>query len=293
MAQGDQRLLKMQFHGTILRWDYLSPAPRVFPPAKVIEIFKIRSFVDQFPIQFAICAGVSAGEVKPLISDKRLSWGKRENLRLIRKLRCVTVNSGRHISYSKEPEKSARRNHQGNCCLHKFGEKLQMLWLKLTSLPLTRSLVVSKIRWFKKVKYANTTTRDTRVQPWESSEIITRKITNVFVPSCSERWSNFLEMYNLWIKTLLNNWYITSFRFSSENDRTSKIPETWLRSLAFSSLIFLWFLWCRADNFSSKNYWLRLKDAPIHLLSHPCQLSYLRSIDSPAAKWKDRSWSSF
>lgn len=208
-----------------------SPRPAIFP-AKVIEIIQIRRFVDQLPIQFAICAAVSAREVKPLISDKRFR-GKREILRLIRKLRCVTVNSSRHISYSKEPKKSERRNHQGNCCLHKFGEKLQMLWLKLPSLQLTHSLVVRKIRWFKKVKYANTTTRHSRVKPWESSEIITRKITNVFVPSCSERWSNFLEMYNLWIKTLLNNWYITSFRFSSENDWTSKIPKTWLRSLAF------------------------------------------------------------
>lgn len=136
-----------------------SSRPAIFP-AKVIEIIQIRRFVDQFPIQFAICAAVSARKVKPLISDKRF-WGKGENLRLIRKLRCVTVNSSRHISYSKEPEKSERRNHQGNCCLHKFGEKLQMLWLKPPSLSLTHSLVVRKIRWFKKVKYANTTTRHT------------------------------------------------------------------------------------------------------------------------------------
>lgn len=36
---------------------------------------------------------------------------------------------------------------------------------------------------------------------------------HILLPSCSEKWSNFLEMYNLWIKTLLNNWYITSFTF--------------------------------------------------------------------------------
>lgn len=53
---------------------------------------------------------------------------------------------------------------------------------------------------------------------WKSNEIITPKITvNLVFPfilpsfaSCSERWSNFLEIYNLWIKSLLNDWYITS-----------------------------------------------------------------------------------
>lgn len=260
-------------------------------PANVIEIFKIRSFVDQFPIQFAICAGVSAGEGKPLISDKRFFVGEKRKCSADAEIAlCNCKFRQTHFIFERNPRRVRDEIIKGAAVCINLVRSYRCCDL---SLHLSRSLVVRKIRWFEKVKYANATTRDTRVKPWESSEIITRKITNVFVPSCSERWSNFLKMYNSWIKTLLNNWYITSFRFSSENDRTSKIPETWLRSLAFSSLIFFWFLWCRADNFSSKNYWLRLKDAPIHLLSHPCQLSYLRPIDSPAAKWKDRSWSSF
>lgn len=155
-------------------------------------------------------------------------------------------------------------NHQGNCdeALAWNCEKLQMLWLKrsVDKRDVEKKNSKSDIVHSRMArKYSNNNddgvkwnhhTADNR-QPF-TSRLSLRLILPAIRIMQRRRWSNFLEIYNLWIKTLLNNWYITSF---SEN---VQIPKTWLRLLSDSAF---WSTHCCADKFFNSQEILPRKDA--------------------------------
>lgn len=128
-----------------------------------------------------------------------------------------------------------------------------MLWLKFSRRTererkkhSTRKSDIARSRVEAKIQHNNSNSRRSQVKSSHGRLQSTSYVSlSILLSTVSirimQRWSNFLEMYNLWIKTLLQQ-LIHHLDFS-EN---VQIPETWLRIV--SRLI-----WCAAvpTNFST------------------------------------------